>query len=205
MNKTLAIVVACAAMAAWSAAFARPEGNAQAGKQKAQQCAACHGQDGNSTSDQFPKLAGQNASYIYAQLRAFKSHKRTNAIMNGMAAGLSKQDMANLAAYFSSQTTTIGKTNPDLAGLGKSVYKGGDTKTGVPACSSCHGPKGLGNGPAGYPRLSGQHAAYVVKQLKAFASGQRSGTANAKIMDTIASKLTAKQIKAVASYVQGLH
>ncbi|MGA9853058.1 MAG: c-type cytochrome [Gammaproteobacteria bacterium] len=178
-----------------------PQGNAVAGQKKAATCAACHGADGNSVSSQFPKLAGQNADYIVRELQRFKSGERKNPIMAGMAAPLSDQDMQDLAAWFSSQTVTPGEADPGLVKTGEAIYRGGDKDTGVPACLACHGPDGAGNGPMWIPALAGQHADYVVSQLQAFASSQRSSP----MMDTIAARLTPDQMKAVASYVQGLH
>lgn len=176
-------------------------GNAAAGQTKAATCAACHGADGNSVSPQFPKLAGQNADYIVRELQRFKSGERKNAIMSGMAAPLSEQDMLDVAAWFSSQTVKPGEADPSLVKTGEAIYRGGDAATGVPACLACHGPDGAGNGPMLIPALAGQHAAYVVSQLQAFANGSR----KSPMMDTIAARLTPAQMQAVASYIQGLH
>lgn len=180
------------------------KGNATAGQKKAATCAACHGADGNSVSPQFPKIAGQNYNYIVEQLENFKSGKRKNAIMAPMAAPLSTQDMKDLAAWFSSQTVKPGEADPSLVKAGESVYRGGDATAGVPACAACHGPDGAGNPPMKIPQLAGQYAAYVIAQLQAYASGQRT-TDPHKMMETIASRLTPAQIQAVASYIQGLH
>jgi len=178
-----------------------PTGNAAAGQTKSATCAACHGADGNSVSPQFPKLAGQNADYIVRELQRFKSGERKNPIMSGMAASLSDQDMQDLAAWFSSQTVKTGEADPSLVKAGETVYRGGDAASSVPACLACHGPDGVGNGPMLIPALAGQHADYVVSQLQAFASGSR----KSPMMGDIASRLTPDQIKAVASYIQGLH
>lgn len=177
------------------------DGNAAAGQAKAAMCAACHGADGNSVSPQFPKLAGQNAGYIVQELERFKSGERKNPIMTGMAAGLSAQDMQNLAAWFSSQTVKTGEADPSLVKAGETLYRGGDQATGIPACLACHGPDGAGNAPMPIPALAGQHADYVVTQLQAFAAGAR----KSPMMDPIASRLTSAQMQAVASYIQGLH
>ncbi|HVC37412.1 MAG TPA: c-type cytochrome [Gammaproteobacteria bacterium] len=177
------------------------DSNAAASHTKAAVCAACHGADGNSISPQFPKLAGQNAGYIVQELKRFKTGERKNPIMAGMAAGLSEQDMQNLAAWFASQTVKTGEADPSLVKTGEALYRGGDQATGIPACLACHGPDGTGNAPMPIPALAGQHADYVVTQLQAFAVGAR----NSPMMDPIASRLTAAQMKAVASYIQGLH
>lgn len=180
-------------------------GNANAGKQKAAACAGCHGADGNSTNGQFPKLAGQHAPYLYAQLQLFKSGARKNAIMNSMAAGLSDQDMKDLAVYFSQQKETLGVADPKLVEKGKALYQGGDMASGIPACLGCHGPAGAGNPAAGYPKIAAQQPEYVVKQLKAYRSGERAEDDLARIMQGVAQHMTDAQIRAVASYVAGLH
>ncbi len=185
---------------------AMPAGTAAAGKAKSAVCAACHGMDGNSTDPQYPKLAGQQASYIYRQLVLFKSGVRKNPIMLGMAMPLSNQDMADLAAYFSAQKIMTGVADPKLVAMGQALYRGGDRATGVPACMACHGPDGLGNPGAVYPHLAGQHAQYVNAVLTAWHGGDAWGSStHALIMPTIAKRLTSAQIAAVASYIAGLH
>ncbi|MEJ2359960.1 MAG: c-type cytochrome [Gammaproteobacteria bacterium] len=196
----IAIVVASPALAA---------GNADAGRSKAQVCAGCHGADGNATIPNYPKLAGQNAGYLLKQLENFKAGIRKNPIMSPQVASLNKQDMENLAAYFSQQTRTLGAaTNPAMRELGERIYRGGIETKSVPACMACHSPNGAGNPPARYPSLGGQHADYVAKTLKDFRSGARGAnpkdTAGA-IMRDIAKRMDDKEIKAVAEYVSGLH
>jgi len=190
-------------LAALGAMPAHADGDAAAGKNKSQVCAACHNADGNSVNPVWPKLADQNPHYIDLQLHYFKSGKRQNAIMNGQAAGLSDQDMADLAAYFSSQTLKPGTTDPKLAKQGEKLYRGGDASKGVPACIACHGPSGLGNNAAGYPRIGGQHAQYIIAQLNNYASGQRKTDPN-QMMRNVASRLSDDQMQAVASYLEGL-
>lgn len=179
-------------------------GNASAGKAKTAVCMACHGADGNSPADMYPKLAGQNANYLYKQLREFKSGKRENAIMAPMVAALTEEDMADLAAYYASQETLAGAVSEDLLELGRQIYRGGNTESGVPACMACHGPNGNGMPSAGWPKLSAQYSAYTETQLHAFANGERSNDPNSMMRD-IAGKMTAEEIKAVAAYVSGLH
>jgi cytochrome c553 len=185
-------------------AHAAPQGDAAAGKNKAQACAGCHGADGNSATPNFPKLAGQGASYLFKQLQDFKSGDRKNAIMSGQVANLNEQDMADLAAYFSQQDPTIGTADKDKVQLGENIYRGGVAEKNVPACMGCHGPAGSGNPPAKFPRLSGQHAAYVESTLKAFRSGDRHNDAG-MMMRGVAQRMSDKEIAAVASYVSGLH
>lgn len=185
--------------------FAQAAGNAAAGEKiVAGVCIACHGADGNSVITTNPKLAQQHPEYLAKQLANFKSGERKNAIMSGMAAALSPEDMANVAAYFGSQKVKLGSAKSNTAGsLGEKIYRGGIASVGVPACASCHGATGAGL-PVQFPRLSGQHADYVVTQLKAFYSGERAND-NAKIMRMIAAKLSDAEMAAVADYIQGLH
>ena len=164
-------------------------------------CAACHAPDGNSVISLNPKLAGQHPDYIEKQLSEFKSGKRANAVMSGMAGALSEAEMKALAAYFSSKKPVLGQAKSNGAGsLGEKIYRAGNTATGVPACAACHSPNGAGL-PKQFPRLSGQHADYSLAQLKAFRSGER---ANAPMMMAIAAKMSDAEMAAVADYIQGL-
>ena len=177
-------------------------GDAEAGKQKSATCAACHGADGNSAVDQFPKIAGQVPGYIAAQLASFKSGERENPIMAGMVGALSEQDMADLDAYYASQVVSTGSISADQeesARAGEAIYRGGIAEYSVPACMSCHGPTGSGI-PPNFPRLSGQHAAATEAQLLAFKSGQR----KSPIMNPIAFPLSEEQIKQLALYISAL-
>ncbi len=188
----------------FSSAVVHADGDPVAGKTKAEPCAACHAADGNSVMLDWPKLAGQGEKYIEQQLVAFKSGDRNNALMVPMATALSEQDMADLAAYFASQKVTIGKARTELVEAGESLYRGGNTDRGIPACMACHSPTGSGNPAAGYPSLKGQHAAYTMTQLKVFRSGERQ-TDPKSVMRDIAEKMKDDDIEAVASYISGLH
>lgn len=180
-------------------------GDAAAGKTKAVVCGACHGMDGNSMIPTFPKLAGQHASYIVKQLTQFKAGERTDPTMSGMAAPLSAQDAADLAAYFSSQKRVIGApADMEKAAVGKKLYQGGDAARGIAACMACHGPSGSGNPGAGFPSLSGQQTMYVSKALTDFRSGTRTNDPQ-KMMRDIAAKLSDADIAAVSEYIVGLH
>jgi cytochrome c553 len=183
---------------------AHAAGDVEAGKSKSAMCAACHGPDGNSPAPAFPKLAGQHAAYLAKQLAEYKSGERQNATMNGMAAALSEQDIADLAAFYSSQQVTLGKAAEDKVAAGEAVYRAGNAATGVSACTACHGPTGSGNPMANFPSLSGQHADYTVLQLKAFRAGERANDAGS-MMRGVAKKMTDAEIEAVAQYIQGLH
>lgn len=187
------------------------EGDPEAGKAKSAVCAACHGADGNSMIDINPKLAGQHANYLSKQLHEFQlasktggAEGRNNAVMNGMAAPLSEQDIADLSAYFASQEATPGATPEDMVEPGKALYTGGDAERGVTACIACHGPQGNGMQLAGFPDISGQHAAYTAAQLKSFRAGDRANDLNGMMRD-IASKLTDKDIEILSNYIAGLH
>jgi cytochrome c553 len=181
-------------------------GDATAGQAKAAVCGACHGMDGNSVAPQFPKLAGQSAQYIVRQLTNFKSGKRQNPIMLGMATPLSTQDMRDIAAYFASKTPVPGVADQALVERGEKLFRQGDPANGVPACMACHSIDGRGNPGAMYPQLASQHAQYVEATLKAWHDGTSWGDdAHSKIMPSIARKLDADDITAVASYIEGLH
>lgn len=179
-------------------------GDAAAGKAKSASCGGCHGMDGNSMNPEWPKLAGQHSKYIVKQLEEFKAGKRVNASMSPMAAPLGDADIADLAAYYTSQALATGATDPALKAVGEKIYRGGNASSGVAACIGCHGPKGNGNPAAKFPALGGQHAKYTVNQLKAFRSAERHNDAG-KMMRNIAAKMTDKEMDAVASYIEGLH
>jgi cytochrome c553 len=171
-------------------------------------CVACHGADGNSPAAANPNLAGQGAEYLYKQLVNFKAADgkpaaRNNAIMGGMVAALSDDDMKNLAAWFSSQKLkpAVAKDETKVA-LGQKIWRQGDFKKGVPACAGCHGPAGAGL-PAQYPRLAGQYAEYTEAQLKAFRNDERNNDPE-KMMRIVAAKMSDAEMKAVAEYAAGL-
>jgi cytochrome c553 len=205
------LVVSLVAALATTSAFANTPAAAPASKgdPKAAEsivtkvCVACHTADGNSTTPANPKIAGLNADYINKQLTNFKSGERKNAVMAGVVKDLNPQDMLNLAAFFSVQQPKPGTSkDQELALLGQKIYRGGVQGAGVPACASCHGPQGKGI-PTQFPRLAGQHGDYVYTQLNAFRIGTRQNDA-AKMMRSIAAKMTDADMKAVASYIQGL-
>lgn len=183
---------------------ARAAGDAAAGQAKAVTCAACHGVDGNSLNPEWPSLAGQHESYIVKQLQAFKSGARQNVLMSGQAMALSDQDMADIAAYFAGQKPAAKAADPALVDVGQRLYRGGNKDAGVPACLACHGPDGLGNLTAAWPMVAGQQANYTAAQLAAYRSGERKTDGDTQIMRNVAARLTDDEIKAVASYIQGL-
>jgi cytochrome c553 len=184
---------------------AAQQGSVDAGRAKSVTCAACHGVDGNSVTPDWPSLAGQHASYIVRQLQAFKSGERQEVTMTAFAAMLTDQDMLDIAAYFESQTPTPKGADPALVNLGQQIYRGGVPERGIAACIACHGPGGDGNPLAAYPRIGGQHAAYVTKTLNAYASGERRSDVNVnQMMRNVSELLLEDEIRALASYVQGL-
>jgi cytochrome c553 len=163
-------------------------------------CAACHGVDGNSIDPQYPKLAGMDQEYLMRQLKAFASGKRREETMAGIIAGIDPNDFSGLAAYYGKLTPVPGKVNdPQLAARGKPLYEDGNTESGVPACAGCHQPDGRGN--ARFPRLAGQHQAYILKQLADYKSGRR---ATDPLMTAVGKRLSADEAKALAEYIAGL-
>ncbi len=202
MKKVLMLVLSGLAISVAASAWAEG-GNAEAGKTKSATCAACHGADGNSVNPEWPKLAGQHPNYLLKQLMNFKNDERVNPSMSPMAKPLSDQDMADLAAYYSSQVMKSGEADQSKVALGEQIYKGGNNATGVAACAACHGPTGSGNPAANFPAINGQHAAYTKNQLNAFRKGERANDAG-KMMRNIAAGMTDAEIEAVSEYIAGL-
>jgi cytochrome c553 len=180
------------------------KGDAATGAAKAAACVACHGPDGNSSNPDWPKLAGQNATYLVNQLTAFKSGARKNPIMAGQVATLVDQDMRDLAVHFAAQKQSPGVASPDSVKTAEKLYRAGDATRGLPGCAGCHGPKGTGNPGAGYARIGGQQSAYTATQLKSFRAGERKAGDNGQMMAAVAVKLSDAEIEALASYVGGL-
>lgn len=196
------ITLAIAGTAFSGRAFAA--GSAEEGQAKAATCSACHGMDGNSLNPEWPSLAGQHQSYIVKSLQSFKSGARQNVLMSGMAMPLTDDDIEDLAAYYSAQKLTGRVADPALVSAGERLYRGGNKETSVPACLACHGPTGQGNPAAGWPSIAGQHAAYSAAQLTAYRAKQRTTDGDTQMMRNVAATLTDDEIKAVASYIQGL-
>ena len=185
-------------------AFAQ-QGSIDAGRTKSATCAACHGADGNSVTPNWPSLAGQHASYIVRQLRAFRGGERADVAMKPFADMLAEQDILDVAAYFASQTPTPKGADPALVSLGQQIYRGGVPERGIAACIACHGPAGHGNPLAAYPRIGSQHSAYVVKTVGDYAADTRKSDADLnQMMRNVAELLLEDEVHALASYVQGL-
>jgi cytochrome c553 len=202
----LVCAFASAQAVASEAAHAGPKGDPEKGKEKAGQiCQACHGMDGNGVPGQpvWPKLAGQHPRYIYKQLMNFKANERWNAQMSPMAMPLTEEEVANLAAYYGTLEQSPGTAEAELVALGEKIYRAGNPSTGVPACTGCHGPAGLGSNMAKFPRISGQHSEYTDQTLKLWRSAERKNDPNG-MMRGVAARLTDEEIAAVSAYVEGL-
>ena len=207
MNKVLVSLLLSlgVSVAAQAADAGKIVGDVEAGKGKVAVCGACHAADGNSPAPNFPKLAGQGERYLLKQLQDIKGGKRVVLEMTGMLDNLNEQDLADVAAYFASQSMSVGAADPALVARGEALFRGGKLEEGMPACTGCHSPNGAGLAAAGYPKLGGQHAQYVSKQLTDFREGNRTNDGDAMTMRAIAAKLSNKDIEAVSSYIQGLH
>ncbi len=186
-------------------------GDAEAGKEKSQVCAACHGPNGESPSDMYPHLAGQHEKYLLKQLKDYKlasetggEEGRNNPIMMGQVASLSEQDMADLAAFFASQDEPKGETPEDLIASGRDLYRRGNPETNMPSCAGCHGPRGNGMGLAAFPDISGQHVAYLKSQLEMFRSGERANDPNG-MMQGVTEKMTDEEIELLSKFLNGLY
>lgn len=185
------------------------KGDPAAGEKLAVTCGACHGADGNSMIPSFPKLAGLGEKYLLEQMKHIRSGLRPVAQMAGQVDNLSDQQLADIAAFYSAKPRGVEKADPALVELGEKVYRAGVAERNVAACIACHGARGNGNAPAGFPALGGQHAGYVSAQLKAYRKGYEDPTGRVtdgeiKIMRSNAFGLSDMEIEAVAAYVSGL-
>ncbi len=220
MKKLLATVVVSMGLIA----TAHAAGDAAAGKSKAAACVACHGADGNSMVGTFPKLAGQNERYLVKQMKDIqcgalsrdeqkqrKCAGRAVPAMTGQLDRFNDQDLADIAAFYAAQAISVGQAKAELVDKGAEIYRAGIADKGVAACTACHSPTGQGNAAAGYPSLGGQHADYLVAQLKAFRAGAdgdangRNNDGDARMMRDVAYRLSDSEIEAVSSFISGLH
>lgn len=179
-------------------------GDPVVGKTKAELCFGCHGEDGNSTSPEFPKLSGQYGSYIAKQIRNFQSTTRTHQVMGAMAAAVSDEDLADIAAYFAGQPIMKGD-HPSSNQIGKNLFENDDLPRMLVRCSNCHGATGKGQNPGNpmYPVIGGQHKEYLLGQLLNFKKGARNNSPGG-VMNTIVHRLSDAELDALADYVSGL-
>lgn len=202
MNKTLLIVLLAALGNASALAVEKQKVDLlRAGQIVAERCHLCHGKNGESASTVFPRLAGQHAEYISKQLAEFKSGKRVSDTMKPQVEELTPEEMQALGVFFEAKVVPPRTArDKELLGVGKYIFERGNSFSGLPACSSCHGPKGLGT--PQLPRLAGQHPRYIEDQIKQF--NQRARTNDNAVMHTVASKLTELEAHAVAAYISTL-
>lgn len=225
IKKILAVSISLAFST--TAHIVHAEGDVNAGKQQAAACAGCHGENGNSAVSTFPKLAGQHASYIAKELNALKNDIRNAPMMAPLAMGLDDKAIADLAAFYASQTISENampqlpiddddddldkdalaakkkadqEKLQDLLAKGKDLYRNGDLGREVSACIACHGPEGEGNQPAAFPVLKGQHADYLIKTLTDFKTGERIKNSE-NMMNMIAKKMSDEEIQAISYYL----
>ena len=185
-------------------------GDASVGAQLVDSCAACHGIDGNSISTDWPKLSGQNQRYLYEQLKYFRDGLRMNALMMSVTPylqTLTDEDLKDIAAFYSKYNSTVGqaKNDKEMLELGTQLYRFGNIKKQIPACTSCHAVYGQGNSLAGYPAVAGQQIGYLTSTLKAYRSKERNAGESSLVMQSIASNLTDNEIDALANYMHGLY
>ena len=185
-------------------------GDASNGSTLVATCAACHGGDGNSINTDWPNLAGQSEKYLLAQLNYFKDGERENALMMAVIPylnSLSDKELKDIAAFYASGPPNIGraKNDAELLALGESLYRSGDIKRGIPACTACHSVYGDGNNLAGFPSVAGQQYGYLKSTLVAYRSGERNNGDYATVMQAVAQNLTDNEIDALSNYMHGLY
>ena len=180
------------------------------GSQLVDSCAACHGQNGVSISSDWPKLAGQNQRYLYEQLKYFRDGDRMNALMMSVTPylqSLEDKDLLDIAAFYEQYPISVGqaKNDEELLALGTQLYRFGDMKKQIPACTACHSVYGQGNSLAGYPSVAGQQIGYLTSSLKAYRSKERNAGESSLIMQSISENLSDYEIEALANYMHGLY
>lgn len=196
-------------------------GDIEAGQAKATACAACHGADGNSSIDMYPRIAGQSERYSARQMALIANGQRTSGAAVAMVPfvqNLTAQDMRDIGAFFATQKSGAGIADDGAVAegayagmkfyeIGQKLYRSGDSARDIPACMACHGPTGAGNPGPAYPHIGGQHAAYLAQRLEHYQAGQtqEADPAHFNIMAQVAKSLTPQEIQALASYLQGLH
>lgn len=190
------------------------QGDASAGAGKATDCGVCHGPQGNAQIAEFPNIAGQSATYLYLQLRAYQDGTRPNEVMRPLVERLSDQDLKDLSAYYASlpaaRSTAAVEGSSDA---GRQLFARGNAPAGIPPCQGCHGVEGKGivAPPARsttnwhtFPRLVGQQPQYIIAELKAYRSRARAETTNDRIMQGVAQNLDDSAIQDIAAYLSQL-
>jgi len=202
-NKTILLTFICNCF--WLTSSVADDEIGAAGDASYQMCAACHGIDGNSANPLYPSLAGRSTEYLQKQLHDYKEGRRENPIMQGIAGTISNDNIVFLANYFSRMMPDQGEISTDMETIkfGEKLFKGGNMITGVSACMSCHGPSGHGIPPF-FPRVAGQQAAYLQKQLLEFKNGLRTND-HKGIMSSITFRMSLREIQAVSVYISGLN
>ena len=185
-------------------------GDANAGSKLVSTCASCHGANGQSISSDWPNLAGQNQRYLSEQLKYFQQGERENVLMMAVIPylkSLSDSQLLDIAAFYSAQKPTVGqaKNDEELLALGESLYRAGDLKRGIPACTACHSVNGAGNAQAGFPKVSGQQKNYLISTLKEYRSLKRNAGDYSLVMQSASQNLKDYDIEALANYMHGLY
>ena len=201
MRRLLVTLLLMAPITVWAV------GDAERGAELAAICAACHGQDGNSSVPNWPKIAGQHPDYAARQSILIREQLRDVPEMYPMVMNLSDQDLWDIAAHYAQFAVEPGVADEDLVGRGRSLYQGGNHAAGIAACSGCHGPAGEGIPGAHFPKLRGQHADYTADRLQRYRAGEHNGADDpySHIMVAVARQLTDADIQALSSYIEGLH
>lgn len=222
--RVVSLAVVAVGFAQWGHTAGALVGNAENGANMVAVCANCHGDDGNSASASFPKIAGLGEKYLLTQLMAIRNMNGENpkapvrdvTLMTGMLDGKSDQDLADIAAFYNAKELQLtGATEAkvqlnsgqvvDALKLGEQIFRAGNAETAVPSCTGCHSPRGQGNAPAGFPRLGGQYAEYIAKQLEDYRAGRRQTDGAAMIMRGVAKNMSDAEIEAVSNYISGLN
>lgn len=185
------------------AAEAAPTAQQAAEKFASTNCAPCHGAGGRSNASPFPDLAAQPAPYLESQLKAFRDQRRADpdaqAYMWGMASQLDDTRISALAAYYAAQHPARGQSgNAKLTAKGKTIFEKGMPEQGIPACNVCHGANGEGK--ASFPRLAGQHAPYLLKQILLIQNALRV----APVMHGLIKNMTRDEMLAVTTYLASI-
>lgn len=201
MRRLLVTLLLMAPITVWAV------GDAERGAELAAICAACHGQDGNSSVPNWPKIAGQHPDYAARQSILIREQLRDVPEMYPMVMNLSDQDLWDIAAHYAQFAVEPGVADEDLVERGRSLYQGGNHGAGIAACSGCHGPAGEGIPGAHFPKLRGQHADYTADRLQRYRAGEHNGNDDpySHIMVAVARQLTDADIQALSSYIEGLH